>query len=240
MRLLKPRPPYQPLLLRLGHGLTSFFVIAAILTAFWTYNTYDGRWGRIPLPKWNAIEGIHGTFGLFSLLIFPLFFLYAVHRGHKRLIQANSLKKLTQVGKPVWWYTLHRLTNTLTILALTFALFSGKMMDETWLPKGELDRGWYYAHLISWVVLVICISLHVLMGAKVGGTPLLMSMFHWRFRAKDSPVLWRENIRRMLGRSRISSSLVQEWSQLSFPLKVLEVIVFVSLVGAFILPLFKG
>ncbi|MEC4986779.1 MAG: cytochrome b/b6 domain-containing protein [Oscillatoria sp. PMC 1068.18] len=238
MRLLKPRPPYQPFLLRLGHGITSLFVIGAILTAFWTYNIYDGRWGKIPLPKWDAIEGIHGTFGLLSWLIFPLFFLYAVHRGQKRLIQANSLTKLTKVGKPIWWYTLHRLTNTLTILGLTFALLTGKMMSESWLPKGELEHGWYYAHLISWVVLVSCIIIHVLMGIKVGGTPLLISMFHWRFRAKDSPVLWKKNIRRMLRRSRIFSSLRKEWSRLSFPMKVLEVIVFVGLVGGLILPLF--
>jgi hypothetical protein len=54
-------PPYQPLLLRILHGLIGLTAIAAIVTAFWTYNTYDGRWGKIPLPKFSEIEGIHGT-----------------------------------------------------------------------------------------------------------------------------------------------------------------------------------
>jgi hypothetical protein len=142
--------PYQPFLLRLLHGLTGLLVIAALVTAYWTYDTYDGRWGRIPLPTYPAIEGIHGTFGLWTLLIFPAFLVYVCHRGQKRLIQPDSLSKLTQVGKPIWWYTLNRWTNTLTLLALTFALFSGKMMGETWLPQGELTHIWYYAHLSSW------------------------------------------------------------------------------------------
>lgn len=86
--------PYQPLLLRILHGFNGLFLIAAILTAFWTYNTYDGRWGRIPLPAYQAIEGIHGTFGLYTLLIFPAFVLYAFHRGQKRLIRSDSFIKL--------------------------------------------------------------------------------------------------------------------------------------------------
>jgi len=57
------------------------------------------------------------------------------------------------------------------------------MMDEKWLPNGELDRPWYYAHLISWVIRVVCIALHLLINAKVGGLPLLLSMLNWRFRA---------------------------------------------------------
>jgi hypothetical protein len=176
IKKISPSRPYQPFLLRVLHGLTGLFLIAAILTAYWTYDIYDGRWGRIPLPAYQDIEGIHGTFGLWTLLVFPAFVIYAFHRGQKRLIQSDSLSKLVQVGQPIWWYTLNRLTNTLALLALTFALFSGKMMDETWLPEGELHHGWYYAHLISWVVMVGAIALHLLMNAKVGGAPLLLSM----------------------------------------------------------------
>jgi hypothetical protein len=186
--------PYQPLLLRILHGLIGGMGLAALVTAFWTYDTYDGRWGRLPLPKLEAIEGIHGTFGLWVLLIFPVFVVYAFRRGQHRLIQPDSLKKLGQVGQPIWWYTLHRATNTLTLVGLAFALFSGKMMDEKWLPRGELTHVWYYAHLLSWVVMVVCLALHVLMSAKVGGLPLLLSMIHYRFREKDSPVYWRQHI----------------------------------------------
>ncbi|MEM8503978.1 MAG: cytochrome b/b6 domain-containing protein [Cyanobacteria bacterium P01_D01_bin.1] len=187
--------PYQPLLLRILHGLTGFFLIAATLTALWTYDTYDGRWINLHLPAYLDIEGVHGTFGLYTLLIFPAFVVYAFHRGRERLVQPNALTSLTQVGKPVWWYTLNRLTNTFALVALTFALFSGKMMDETWLPKGELDHAWYYAHLAGWVVMVVAIALHVLLNAKVGGVPWLLSMFSRQFRKVDSPRFWHIHIR---------------------------------------------
>ena len=32
---------YQPFLLRILHGLTGLFAIAAMITAFWTYDTYN-------------------------------------------------------------------------------------------------------------------------------------------------------------------------------------------------------
>ncbi len=191
---MKSTQPYQPFLLRLLHGLTALFLVAAILTAFWTYDTYDGRWGRISLPSYRDIEGIHGTFGLYTLPIFPGFVLYAFHRGRQRLIQPNSLENLTRVGKPIWWYTLNRFINTFALLALTFALFTGKMMDETWLPEGELNHAWYYAHLMGWVLMVVAIALHLLINAKIGGLPLLLSMLNWKFRAQDSPKLWTANI----------------------------------------------
>ncbi len=230
---MKSTQPYQPLLLRVLHGLTGLFLIAAILTAFWTYNTFDGRWGRIPLPDYTEIEGVHGTFGLFTLLIFPLFVVYAFHPGQKRLIQPDSLAKLTQFGKPIWWYTLNRIINTVVILALTFALFSGKMMDEKWLPNGELDHFWYYAHLGSWLIMVVCIALHLLMNAKVGGLPLLLSMLNWRFRAKDSPALWSTNIGAWWS---LPLAVKLNWLQSA---SFLEVFVLISIVVAWIVSLFK-
>ncbi len=234
---MKFSQPYQPLLLRILHGLTGLFLIAAIMTAFWTYDTFDGRWGRIPLPRYTEIESLHGTFGLYTLLIFPIFVVYAFHRGQKRLLQLDSLAKLTEVGRPIWWYTLNRITNTVTILALTFALFSGKMMNEKWLPKGELNHTWYYAHLIAWVVMVICIALHLLINAKVGGLPLLLSMLNWRFRAKDSPALWSTHIAAWWSSLRLGTEL--DWLQPTSPLIVLEVVVLISIAVAWIIPLFK-
>lgn len=230
---MKSSQPYQPLLLRILHGLTGLFLIAAILTAFWTYNTFDGRWGRISLPYYPEIEGVHGTFGLFTLLVFPVFAIYAFHRGQKRLIQPDSLAKLTQVGKPIWWYTLNRITNTVVILALTFALFSGKMMDETWLPNGELNHFWYYAHLIAWLIMVVCIALHLLVNAKVGGMPLLLSMLNWRFRAKDNPALWVNNITAWW-----SLPLGEKFNWLQSASR-LEVVVLMSIVVAWVVSLFK-
>ncbi|HEY9695363.1 MAG TPA: cytochrome b/b6 domain-containing protein [Oculatellaceae cyanobacterium] len=234
---MKLTQPYQPLLLRILHGFTGLFLVAAILTAFWTYDTYDGRWGRIPLPTYRDIEGVHGTFGLYTLLIFPFFVLYAFHRGQRRLIQPDSLAKLASFGKPIWWYTLNRFTNTFALIALTFAVFSGKMMDETWLPKGELNHAWYYAHLIAWVIMVIAIALHLLMNVKVGGVPLLLSMLNWRWRDKDSPTLWPAHLARWW------SSLLQgsreNWFQSPQILVWLESAILFAVIAAWIIPLFK-
>jgi hypothetical protein len=235
--LAKFSRPYQPLLLRILHGLTGLFAIAAMITAFWTYDTYDGRWGRIPLPKFAEIEGIHGTFGLWTLLILPFFVVYAFNRGQRRLIQSDSLNKLTQLGQPIWWYTLHRLVNTLSIVALTFAVFSGKMMSEKWLPQGELNHFWYYAHLISWLILVIAIALHLLMSIKVGGIPLILSMLNWRFRSQDSPALWRKHLDDWRNNFRII--MVKQWLSSLSLLKVLEVVVLITIVSAWIISLIK-
>lgn len=235
---MKPTSPYQPLLLRILHGLTGLFLVLAIVTAFWTYNVYDGRWGTIPLPTYQAIEGVHGTFGLYTLLVFPAFVYYAFHRGQNRLVQTtDSLGKLTQIGNPIWWYTLSRLINTLTLLALTFALFSGKMMDETWLPKGELNHFWYYGHLISWAIMVVTIALHLLMNSKIGGIPLLLSMLTRKFRAQDSPKLWKNHIIMWWSHLKIES-----WSdgiRIISNRPKLEIIIWASLVGAWIISLLK-
>lgn len=234
---MKPSQPYQPFLLRVLHGLTGLFWIGAVLTAFWTYNTYDGRWGKLPLPDFRAIEGIHGTFGLWTLLIFPAFVVYAFHRGQRRLVQPDSFSKLTEVGQPIWWYTLNRLTNTFTLIALTFALFSGKMMSEKWLPRGELNHAWYYAHLISWVIVVVAIALHLLMNAKVGGVPLLLSMLNWRFRDQDSPALWSTHLSSWWSNLRQTSGAT--WFQTIQVMPILELAILVSITAAWIIPLFK-
>ncbi|PSN16509.1 cytochrome B [filamentous cyanobacterium CCP5] len=235
---MSPIQPYQPLLLRFLHGLTGLCLIAAILTAFWTYNSYDGRWGSISLPKFQAIEGIHGTFGLWTLLIFPAFVVYASRSGKRRLIQANSLTKLTKIGQPIWWYTLNQICNTLALLALTFALFSGKMMDEKWLPEGELTHGWYYAHLISWVVMVAAIALHLLINAKVGGAPLLLSMVQWRYRTQDSPIRWPQQVAQWW--RRYWPRPWSGWWQSRSALIGLEAALLGSILAAWLIPIFKG
>jgi hypothetical protein len=211
--------------------------MAAILTAYWTYDTYDGRWGRIPLPHYPDIEGIHGTFGLWTLLIFPAFVIYACRRGQKRLLQPDSWTKLTRVGPPIWWYTLNRLTNTIALLALTFAVFSGKMMDETWLPQGKLTHAWYYAHLISWVVMVSVIAAHLLINARVGGAPLLLSMLAWEFREQDSPALWPAHLSQWWSRMR-QGPWVTELRPVT-TMGALESTLLLSITAAWIVPLLK-
>ncbi|WP_035985306.1 cytochrome b/b6 domain-containing protein [Leptolyngbya sp. KIOST-1] len=231
-------PPYQPFLLRCLHGLTGLFLIAAILTAFWTYNTYDGRWGTVPLPNFPAIEGIHGTFGLWTLLIFPVFVVYACRPGQRRLVQANSLAQLAQPGQPLWWYTLHRGANTLALFALAFALFSGKMMDETWLPQGELTHSWYYAHLVSWGVMVAAIALHLLLSVRVGGPPLLLSIVQWRYRPQDSPTRWPQQARDWWQRHWPRPWL--GWWQSRSALIGLEVTLLGTILAAWLISMLKG
>ena len=233
----KPTQPYQPFLLRLLHGLTGLCLILAVLTAFWTYNTFDGRWGKLPLPDYKDVEGLHGTFGLYTLLIFPAFVRYAFERGKGRLLQPDTFTKLAKVGQPVWWYTLNRCANTLTLIALTFALFSGKMMDDTWLHKGELDHAWYYAHLISWLVVVATIAIHLLMNARVGGLPLLLSMWNPNFRAKDSPRLWPQQVSAWWSRAQQTA-----WPRRLRAVRALpglELAIWASLIVAWAISLFK-
>ncbi|MEA5464666.1 cytochrome b/b6 domain-containing protein [Leptothoe sp. PORK10 BA2] len=235
---MKSTQPYQPLLLRILHGVTALFLVMALLSAFWTYNTYDGRWGTLPLPKYEEIEGVHGTFGLYTLLIFPALVLYSFHRGQQRLMAPDEALKLTaQVGRPIWWHILSRMTNTATLLALTFALFSGKMMDDQWLPQGELDHFWYYVHLISWGVMVVAIALHLLMNAKVGGIPFLRSMLTSKFRPQDSPKLWKNHIKFWWSNFKLNS-----WTDRGRAIaqrSKLELSIWASLIAAWIISLGK-
>jgi len=198
---MPPSKPYQPLLLRLLHGANAAIALLAILTAFMVYNTYDGRFGKVPVPPIADIIGIHGTFGKLLLFgVMPTFALYSFLAGKKRLVQPDSFGKLTQLGKPIWWYSLHRIVNTLMLLALTFAIVSGSMVKEEWLPAGDLTQVWYYLHISGWVVLVSCLLMHLLMSAKVGGLPLILSMFDVAYRREDSPAAWWRKIRSLVDR----------------------------------------
>ena len=199
---MAPYRPYQPLLLRLLHGVNAAIALLAILSAFLVYNTYDGRFGQVPAPRIADIIGIHGTFGKMLLLgIMPAFALYSFHVGQKLLVQPDSFGRLTQLGKPIWWYSFHRIVNTLMLLALTFSIASGSMVKEEWLPAGELTQVWYYLHASAWVVLVFCLAMHLLMSAKVGGLPLILSMFDAAYRPEDSPAAWWKKIRSLVDRS---------------------------------------
>lgn len=231
--------PYQPLLLRILHGISAILVITAIITGFLVYNTFDQRFGTIPIPKIDPIQDIHGTAGLFFLLLFPAFALYSFHAGEKRLLQPDSIQKLTQVGKPIWWVSLQRIVNTLMLIASVLAVISGRMMKEEWLPIGELDYLWYYFHLIAWVIMVCCLAIHLLMSAKVGGTPLLLSMFSWKFRTGDSPRNWYGLLCSWLSNfSQNFKAGINQLIESNFSLRIIEVLVLVGIIAAFILPLF--
>lgn len=188
--------PYQPLLLRLLHAINGAIVLVCVLTGFWIYDTWDGRFGRLPLPKADrSLIDIHGTFGLTLLFAFLAFAIYSLTRGRNRLVQANTLSTLGQWGKPAGWYALHRLVNTGMLVAGVFALASGKLMDENWLPSGDVGQPLILVHLTAWAVMVCAIVLHLLMIVKVGGVPLIRSMVHLAFPPEESPALWPAQIK---------------------------------------------
>lgn len=187
--------PYQPLPLRILHGSIAILIILALITGVLIYNIFDGRFGHLPLREVPRIMGIHKLFGRLFLFIIPLFAWYSFHPGKRRLIQTDSLSKLALVGKPIWWYTIHRIVNTLMLMAATFALFSGRQMDERWMQRGELTHIWYTLHLVSWIVMFFCLAVHLLMIAKVGGVPLMLSIFDTKSRANDSLAASAEKIK---------------------------------------------
>jgi hypothetical protein len=222
--MLRPHP-YQPVLLRILHGIAAALLVLALISGFWVYNTYDKRWGSLALPMIGDIQGIHGTIALTFLLFLPFFAFYSFHVGYRRLIQEQSFSQLKQIGQPAWWISVHRFANTLMLLAATFAVVTGRMMKEEWLPAGELHRQWYLAHLVAWACVFISLLLHMLMGAKVGGVPLLISMFNWKTRGEDRLLSWPQEVKIK------HDGLV---------LKVLEGIVIGGIIMAFLLPVFNA
>lgn len=191
--------PYQPLLLRLLHGVNGILVIGAAITGFLVYDSWDGRFGKLGLTLKNPeLIDIHGTFGFFFFPIMILFAIYSICAGSKRLLQPNALHNLTQVGKPIWWITLQKLANTLMLIAAILSLVSGKFQEESWLHNGEMNHTWYYVHLIAWCGIILSLAIHILMSIKVGGIPLILSMVDTQFRPEDSPAKWPEKIKAWL------------------------------------------
>ncbi|NJM48224.1 MAG: cytochrome b/b6 domain-containing protein [Alkalinema sp. RU_4_3] len=217
--------PYQPVLLRITHGAIASLTVLALGSGFWVYNTYDKRWGGLPLPKLSSIQDIHGTIAVIFLLMLPIFVLYSFHLGYRRLIQERSVAQLKQFGTPGWWISIHHFTNTFMLFSATFAALTGRMMKEAWLPAGELYHQAYTAHLVAWVGVLMGLALHLLLGVKVGGIPLLLSMFNWKKRHKDKPQSWFQGIR---------------IKQSDLALKIVEVVVIGGIIMAFIIPLFNA
>ncbi len=175
--------PYQPLLLRLLHGIHAVLALAAAITGFWMYNTWDRRFGQLPLPKEDPYSYfVHLGFGNDLYLILPVFAVYSSWAGRRRLVQPDSLHQLKQVGQPIWWYTLHRLVNTGLLLIITVALISGRLTIHQGLLNGILSDPWYNVHIVAWLVLVLLFATHLLMIVKVGGVPLLLSIVDLKLR----------------------------------------------------------
>jgi Fe2+ transport system protein B len=87
--------------------------------------------------------------------------------------------------------------------------------------------------------MICCLPIHILMSAKVVGTPLLLSMLLWKFRHEDSPRNWFSRLRGWF--SNFPNHLqagINQFVQGSLILKIVEVVVFGGVITAFVLPLF--
>lgn len=182
--------PYQPVLLRLLHSAIALLVFGSLITGFMVYDRYDKRFGTLNLPIIRNTQGIHGTIALAFLCLLPIFAIYCFHIGDRRLIQKESFKQLQEVGKPIWWISLQRFANSLLLVSATFAVITGRMMQEEWLPSKEFNHAWYIGHLIAWLLMIVSVAIHLLMSAKVGGLPLLLSIYNWKIRPDDMPKFW--------------------------------------------------
>jgi putative effector of murein hydrolase LrgA (UPF0299 family) len=226
--------PYQPLALRLLHGSIAALIILAIFTGVAIYNIYDGRIGHLPIPTIPRIMGIHKLFGRAFLVVMPFFALYSFQAGRRRLVQADSIAQLAGVGKPIWWYSLHRIINTLLLLAATFALVSGREMDESWLKQGELGHLWYTLHLVSWVIMFGCLAVHLLMSARIGGFPLLLSIVDFKYRFNDRPSSLLQNLRLLFVPAQITSIIKNHIASNNMVLLVAELMVAIGTVFVWI------
>ncbi len=173
------RPPYQPSLLRLTHGVTALLVLAAWLSGLIVYSRYDGRWGRLPFTPPGSWIDLHGQAGFLLLPLGLVFAAYALTLGRPRL---------------------RRATNTMALGALALAVATGKLMQEDWLRDGQLHHLAYSLHLVAWLLIGLAVVLHVAGSLRLGGTPLLASMASTSLRPGDRPGDWPGQVRRYLKR----------------------------------------
>jgi hypothetical protein len=83
------------------------------------------------------------------------------------------------------------------------------------------------------------VAIHVLMSTKVGGAPLLLSMFLWKFRPEDSPAKWSSRFRAWLTSLQTNFGAgMNNFMQNNFYLRIIEVIVLGGIFTAFVLPVF--
>ncbi len=167
--------PYQPSLLRLLHGANALLLPLTWVTGLAVYSVHDGRWGRLPFPRDLAWIDIHGTFGVILWPLALLFTLYALTLGRSRLQQP---------------------ANAVALAALVLAVGSGKLMQEEWLKRGQLDHSVYAVHLLAWLGISAAVLWHGLAVVRRGGWPLARSMASLRIRSGDAPTDWPQQLLR--------------------------------------------
>ena len=164
-----------------------------MVTGYWLYNTWDKRFGHIPLP--NATEStieLHGEIGGLFIGLCALFVAYSLFAGRRRLVQTKSLQQLGKVGHPIWWYSLHRVVNTGLLIMGLLIIVSGDALHDDVLEDGTFTDLAYTLHLSAWAGMVLLTLAHVGLSLKVGGMPLVLSMVNTRVRSSDRPTRWPE------------------------------------------------
>lgn len=192
--------PYQPLIFRGLHALNGVAVLCSMATGFWMYNTWDARFGRLPLPLAdNQLLGIHHQIGEIVTVFFVIFLLYSLFAGRRRLLQTKSLRQLPHLNQPSGQYALHRLINTALLGMLILSMISARqfggakaLMNEEW------DNVWYNLHVFAWASMGVLVTLHLVVSFRVGGLPLWQSMVNWQVRTKDSPKQWPQRLKNWL------------------------------------------
>jgi hypothetical protein len=78
------------------------------------------------------------------------------------------------------------------------------------------------------------------MSAKVGGAPLLLSMISWQVRTQDSPKHWLNRLRNWSVTNNYRQSLANFYQllQSNTILSLIELLVILGTITAFLLPLF--
>ncbi len=188
--------PYQPLIFRLVHAANGSLVLASIATGFWLYNTWDHRFGRLPLPEADSRWlDIHHQIGEAVSVFFAVFLLYSLFAGRKRLIQPKSLKQLPHLNRPSGQYALLHLINTGLLGMLLLSMVSARQFGGAKaLMNSEWDNVWYNLHVFAWASMVVLVVAHVALSWQAGGVPLLQSMIDRRVKAADSPLQWTQRL----------------------------------------------
>ena len=165
--------------------------ILGVLTGYWLLNTWDPHIGHLPFPAASdAVVDLHDEIGGLFASALGIFVVYSLWAGRRRLVQAKSLEQLTKVGKPIWWYTLHRIVNTGLLILGGLVVLSGEELDDDAMVQGIFSDWAYALHVFAWLGIVVLTLLHILLSFKVGGTPLLLSVLSLKVRQKDWPTYW--------------------------------------------------
>lgn len=187
--------PYQTLIFRLLHAGQGILAILGVLTGYWLLNTWDPQFGGLPFPRaTESIMEFHEEIGGIFGGAIAIFILYSLWAGRRRLIQLKSLSQLTKIGKPVWWYVLHRIVNTSLLIFGSLAVLSGDKIDDDALRNGIFSDWAYTLHVLAWLGLVLGTLFHILLSLKVGGMPLLLSIVSLKVRSNDRPIHWPQRL----------------------------------------------